>query len=201
MAEIKIEKKKPVWPWILLGVLIIALLIWFIGRDDDEDQEEIMEDVTEQVDTTDQIDNDKSDSPEALEMYTDYIRKGEDKMGLDHEYTHQAFTHLIKALEETAEANNYDLQQDLDSVNVKIDRIQRDPMSLNHANLIKDGFQSISNVFTNMQQAKFPDLDGEVAQLQQYANNLNVNKKTLEQKNIVKGFFDEAEQLLTEMNQ
>jgi len=29
MAEIKIEKKKPIWPWILI-LLIIAALIYFV---------------------------------------------------------------------------------------------------------------------------------------------------------------------------
>jgi hypothetical protein len=30
MAEIKIEKKKPVWPWILAGLLIAALLYFLL---------------------------------------------------------------------------------------------------------------------------------------------------------------------------
>jgi hypothetical protein len=35
MAEIKIEKKKPVWPWILV-LLVIAALIYFIFCRDNE---------------------------------------------------------------------------------------------------------------------------------------------------------------------
>jgi hypothetical protein len=37
MAEIKIEKKKPVWPWILVALVVIGLLIYFLtdnNRDD-----------------------------------------------------------------------------------------------------------------------------------------------------------------------
>lgn len=29
MAEIKIEKKNPIWPWILVGVIILALILYF----------------------------------------------------------------------------------------------------------------------------------------------------------------------------
>jgi hypothetical protein len=35
MAEIKIEKKKPVWPWIV-ALLIIAALIYFVFFRDNE---------------------------------------------------------------------------------------------------------------------------------------------------------------------
>ncbi|PBJ10101.1 hypothetical protein [Flavobacterium sp. ACN6] len=35
MAEIKIEKKKPVWPWIVV-VLLIAALIYYIFLKDHE---------------------------------------------------------------------------------------------------------------------------------------------------------------------
>jgi hypothetical protein len=30
MAEIKIEKKKTTWPWVLLGLVVIALLAYFL---------------------------------------------------------------------------------------------------------------------------------------------------------------------------
>jgi len=39
MAEIKIEKKKPVWPWIA-AVLIIGALIYYIFLRDHETQTE-----------------------------------------------------------------------------------------------------------------------------------------------------------------
>ncbi len=29
MAEIKIEKKKTIWPWVTLGAVIVALLLYF----------------------------------------------------------------------------------------------------------------------------------------------------------------------------
>ena len=37
MAEIKIEKKKPIWPWIL-AVVLIAALVYFIFLKDDGTQ-------------------------------------------------------------------------------------------------------------------------------------------------------------------
>lgn len=37
MAEIKIEKKKPVWPWII-AVLVIAAIIYYVFCVDHETQ-------------------------------------------------------------------------------------------------------------------------------------------------------------------
>jgi hypothetical protein len=39
MAEIKIEKKKPLWPWIV-AVLLIAALIYYMYSSDNETQSE-----------------------------------------------------------------------------------------------------------------------------------------------------------------
>lgn len=49
MAEIKIEKKTPIWPWILLAVAVIAILILvFSNSDDSVDVEDRRENKTEQ---------------------------------------------------------------------------------------------------------------------------------------------------------
>jgi hypothetical protein len=44
MAEIKIEKKKPIWPWVVVVLLISALLYFLFLRDNEtqtEDRTEI----------------------------------------------------------------------------------------------------------------------------------------------------------------
>lgn len=46
MAEIKIEKKKPVWPWILLILGLIALVYFLFFRDREAEQE-VIHDVEE----------------------------------------------------------------------------------------------------------------------------------------------------------
>ncbi len=40
MAEINIEKKKPVWPWIVAGIIVLLLILFLVGvfdRDNDVD--------------------------------------------------------------------------------------------------------------------------------------------------------------------
>jgi uncharacterized integral membrane protein len=48
MAEIKIEKKKSIWPWII-GIIILALLIYFLAfnkRNDNTTKSTSNEEVT-----------------------------------------------------------------------------------------------------------------------------------------------------------
>ncbi len=54
MAEIKIEKKAPVWPWILLTILLVGAFIYYLVAtnkvDVDRDGVKINNDRTEQMD-------------------------------------------------------------------------------------------------------------------------------------------------------
>ncbi|CAD0002159.1 MULTISPECIES: hypothetical protein [Flavobacterium] len=46
MAEIKIEKKRPVWPWIVAVLLIAGLLYYVFLRDDEVQSETTIENVS-----------------------------------------------------------------------------------------------------------------------------------------------------------
>jgi hypothetical protein len=57
MTEIKIEKKKPVWPWILLLLAIAALVYFLVFReteDGDTDMELNETESTSMINTADQ---------------------------------------------------------------------------------------------------------------------------------------------------
>ena len=49
MAEIKIEKKKPVWPWIIVALIVLGAIAYFVFYEEYED-EEIYE--NEEIDDT-----------------------------------------------------------------------------------------------------------------------------------------------------
>lgn len=55
MAEIKIEKKKPLWPWIVV-VLLIAALVYFVFLRDNEASSESSTQI-ENATSTDTISN------------------------------------------------------------------------------------------------------------------------------------------------
>lgn len=53
MAEIKVEKKKPVWPWILAALIILAIILYFVLNDNEgQDDMDMEDDHMEEVETT-----------------------------------------------------------------------------------------------------------------------------------------------------
>lgn len=109
MAEIKIEKKKPVWPWIVLVLLALGLIWYFYMRN--TDNRVIDNDIVgQQVDTTV---NENMDTYSSLDLYSSFIADTT-KMGVDHEYSMDALNRLIDAVEEKSYTHNVDLTTDLD---------------------------------------------------------------------------------------
>lgn len=53
MAEIKIEKKKPIWPWILLFLGVLALIYFLVIKDTENDPLDENRDTIE-IETTSQ---------------------------------------------------------------------------------------------------------------------------------------------------
>jgi len=66
MAEIKIEKKTPVWPWILLLLVLAALAYYFFFRDKEGEQE-----VIDEVDETTSMVTPQADENDTA-MYSAY---------------------------------------------------------------------------------------------------------------------------------
>jgi hypothetical protein len=80
MAEIKIRKKSPVWPWILLLILLIFGILYYLYYKGDE--------TTNTDDSTiEQIDDDSFDSPSEYEIQenSEWDEKVEDSISVNSE--------------------------------------------------------------------------------------------------------------------
>ncbi len=202
MADIDIEKKKPIWPWILLGLLIIAAIIafflWFdVDEDDDIDD---VEPVSVEDPVDDSVNNPAltSDTEGVIANYTAFLDEDKD-MGIGHEYTHSALTQLIAAVRDVADDLDVDVDADLAEAKANANDIMKDPMDVDHANKIRNAVQVIAGALVTIQQERFPQLGQESDKLRDYAQNIMPDTKTLNQKEDVKTFFQQAEDLLTKM--
>ncbi len=219
MAEIKIEKKKPIWPWIILVLVILAILYFLVFADDDGDMDDMDNVETEQVEETAWEEDDEtttwdeqtdttgwentgdtlSDSGQGVSGYLAYISDNS-KMGIDHEYTNNAIIHLMNAVQAKANDLNYDISADMQAVKQDAQVIQKAPMASTHADKIKSAGMKLANIIEKMQKEKFPNLSQDVNEVKTAAQNINGTTQTLEQKDQVKKFFDEAGDVLRKMS-
>lgn len=201
MAEIKIEKKKSIWPWILLAILALAVAWFFLRDSDDIDAFEDEENTTEQVLTEDDdtgMRNLVMNSTNVLSKYSAYIGDT-GKMGIDHEYSNDALNYLIDAVEATANMHEVDIQADIEEARKNASEIKVEPYAVDHADLIKNSGTIMTRALTTLQNAKFPNLQQDVADLETAVSAIDKDELTLDQKDEVNKFFKSAESLLLKM--
>jgi len=198
MAEIKIEKKPPVWPWILLGLLLLGgLIYWFTVRDNDRDT--LATDATDSAETMATGDMGNTEI-EAVAEYVAFVEGDTEAMGLDHEYTNEALKKLTAATEAVASQQNYDINADMGQVREYAGKVATDPYETSHANSIRKAADLLAGSLHKIQEAKFPALPNEAQSVVDAANKIDPDVLTLDQKPAVKGFFGEAASLLSKMN-
>ncbi|MDT0647311.1 hypothetical protein RM545_11480 [Zunongwangia sp. F260] len=205
MAEIKVEKKKPIWPWIIAGLIVLVILYFlFANGDDDEmidetEQEQVIDTTSIEEENTANWDNNRNDTVGGVDGYLSYIGD-ESRMGIDHEYTNNAIIYLMNAVQAKANELNVNIDADIEEIRQKAEKITQDPMATNHADKIKDAGSDLTNVIENLQEEQFPDLSQDVQEVKSAVQDIDGSVLTLEQKDKVNKFFDEAGDVLNKMS-
>ena len=194
MAEIKIEKKKSVWPWLLLVLAILAVIVYFIFFNNNSHE------AVATTDSTQATGADTSRNNGAVTAYLDYVDGGTGKMSLDHTYTSQALLKLVQAVKAKASDINYEVKADMDSANAYANEITQDPYETSHADKIRKVADMIGSTLGNMQRDKYPSLNMEANDVRQAAAGIKPDVLTLDQKEAVQSFLDKAATMLRKMN-
>jgi hypothetical protein len=132
--------------------------------------------------------------------YVNFIENNKEQMSLDHAYTNEALLTLIEATNAMANEVVYDVQADIEKVREYAKMISSDPFETTHADNIRNADDILTNVFQNIQKAKYPGLAVEVTALKSASEAIKPGILTLEQKDAVKNYFAEASDLLQKMN-
>ena len=90
-------------------------------------------------------------------------------MGLNHEFTNEAFRKLIAALNSKAAEANFSIAADLDKVKEHAEHITQDPFETTHANSIRKAADILSGAMKNLQTSKYPALNNEVMEVEKAA--------------------------------
>lgn len=200
MAEIRVEKKSPMWPWILIGLIILAVILYFVLSDDSNgDTDRTTTTTTEQTDQ----DRTRRDSPvnnQTVAAYVTFVQDSDREMGLDHEYSNEALKRLTEATKAMADEVNVDVERDLSVVRSNAQEIQQDPFETTHANKIRASAEKLSDALMTIQREAFPNLSNQASAVRNSAMEINPEELALDQRDAIKSFYDRAADLLRQMN-
>lgn len=199
MAEINIEKKKkPVWPWIV-AVLLLVAVIWILVDNDDDDG---MDDIPAQTEESayQEPDNDYQDAGDQQAMqsnqeagpamaYVNFVEENEAEIGLEHTYTHQALTHLSKALNDLSENPSQETKTKIDELTMQADQLMQNTYSGEHADMMSACFQSAADAIKSIQQEQYPDLQEQAGEVEQAAGEITGEDLATDQKEAIRNFF------------
>ena len=195
MTEIKIEKKKSVWPWILLVLGLLAAAWFLFFRNNKVDTTETADNTTEKGALVDIHENNS-----IVASYVTFINADTNKMGLNHAYASEALTKLTDAVDAMATEAGYDVKVDIAKAKQFANEITKDPLSTEHAHKIRMAADVLSTSLQNLQMAKYPGLNNEAAEVKNAASAIVPDTLTLDQRDKVKSFFRKAADLLNKMN-
>ena len=200
MAEIKIMKKKPVLPWIIVGIILLVIVIYFLGyyNSGDDVIDDSQNTAMNEDKPTDLIGINENNT--TVTEYINFIESNQNKMTLDHEYSNEAIIKLTAAVYAIADEVDVDVKSDLNKMEDDAEDITEKPLSDTHANSIRNAADNLTNAMQNIQKAKFPGLANEVNEVRKSSNAINPDVLTLNQKEQVKSFFYNSSHLLKKMN-
>lgn len=213
MADINVERKGPsIWPWII-GLIVLALLIWALAEmlgGDRADTAAVVDDTvprTTEVAPTTTTDPAAAGTaagaaamPAAVQEFERWVdrRDSQADMGLQHQYTTNGLRQLADALESLAQrhGDRPAVQQSIQNMRQQADRLQQsDAASTQHANMTRDAFTSAADAMDTMHREYHPqatDVEGPVSQVRQAAQGIETGTPLLQQQERVQTFFDRS---------
>jgi hypothetical protein len=226
MAEIKIEKKKPIWPWVLGGLILLMVVGFFLFSDNDNTRDResaytneangsgdvqgtVDEDRTTLSDRDVDANNQRNDNRQGygdrsngdnseVAEFVNYVRSDMKGMNLDHQTVNQAFTRLSDATTAKAKEVGYEAEN-LQQAKSTINQVTDDRYETTHADNIRKTAEIISDELAGLQQSKFPDLDNEANKVKKASESINPEELAMNQDDEIKDFLNEAADLLDKM--
>lgn len=200
MAELHLEHKhRTTWPWILAGVLLLALVLWLVfgrGERAGGDVADLTPPLGPAVTAPAATVGDGS-MPEAVSEYLGYVEanRAAPATGVAHEYAADGLRRLAAALGAVVEGDTVSavaVEPRLAELRERADAVQRNPEATNHALLASEAFVMAAALTTQIQQSAYPALAAEASEVRDAAAAITGDRPLLDQTAEVQRFFDRA---------
>lgn len=208
MAEIDIQEKRgtPIWPWILgiIALLVLVGVIWAVMQTgDDRDAAPMGADTVLAPEDTLAPAADREDG--AVADYLEFSRQPDEAdvdMGRQHQYTEEGLQQLVAALDEVIRRDTVGqqpLEERLDLVRERAERITEDPASPEHSGQVREAFTEAAALIEAVRDRRAPDqpaVDQHVDATRDAAESIDPGTPLLEQRETVHRFFRESAEAL-----
>lgn len=211
MAEIEVQKKKPSpWPWII-GLLVIALVVWGIAEMVGDDEPDLAEtDVTEEVATppaavpAEPEPSADAGSDAAFDQYSQFAQGfATAEMGREHELTADGIEQMIPAL--MVVARDMDVTDRLEELRQSVQRLRESPAdAASHAGTVESAFDEIAGLLEEARERAgeaAAAAEAQVQQVREAADAFQADRPLLDQRETVQRFFTAADQALRALHQ
>lgn len=207
MADIDVERKRsPTWIWWLLGLILLAVLIWALTRGGDDAETITPAPVAGPVVEGEDL----AALPAELQTFesqctTDAGTPTTD-MGAEHDFTVTCLQRLRDALGAIAvrdTVGGVDVQQQMDDYEQAVNDLEASAAdAATHSNLTRTAAMAGATVMEGMRDAYFQaasDVDEAAQGVRTAAEGINAQTALLEQRDAVRGFFRESADALRAM--
>lgn len=213
MAEIKIEKKKPMWPWILLVLIILGIIAYLVY--DNQDKIDLNDDFDDGI-TNEQV-LDSQTSPQDHSQTTDYSSNtynqyaafegsisDSTRIAVDSSYTKKAYYNLTKAVVNVADENSVEDSKelkDLREFSMLITKVSSPLGKKEDAKNFKTAGDKVVKVLEDIQSKNFPGLQSEVSDLKQINEKIDGYVNMNSQQTSIYEFLRKSRDILRTMNE
>ncbi|MCK0125073.1 hypothetical protein MWU76_11735 [Gelidibacter sp. F2691] len=211
MAEIKIEKKKPVWPWVILILVVLGIIAYFVYANDEDINDDFDDDITNEqvIDTTntqssyDSYNTGTTNS--SYDQFTAYDQSIADstRVAVDSSYTKKAFANLTKAVVQKADENNIEDSEaltDLRNFSSLITSISTTTKDTKGFKNFKTASDKVVKVMEDIQKKAYPSLQTQVADLKKTAAKVDGSVMMNKQQEQLYAFLRQSRDVLQMMN-
>ena len=206
MAELNVEKKKksPIG-WIILGIVVIGLIIWFATSNNEvkdtaadfrQDREQTSEYSREQSQAVTPYDGERgrTETNSRVQAFLTFVDE-EPKDSVSTAYVQEGINKLSDALmavsrEQTQGQDTWggELQQ----IKQEANKLQDRNLNTQHATVVRSAFSSAANLIQNIQNRYYPELKNEASDVMDAAQEIEDQELVSEQEDEIHSFFEEA---------
>ncbi|MFN6945454.1 MAG: hypothetical protein ACK4ND_10940 [Cytophagaceae bacterium] len=193
MADIRIQKKRPIWPWVAM-VIAGIFIIWIIVRVFDREQR--MANIEDPA-PADEHALHEPFVPEEVQAFLTFVQEKEagQDMGPVHAYTANGIKHLTNAMEALSRSANVEgisYGERRRQLYRRANFLQEDPAALTHSDTLRRALLNASAWMEHMQRQRFPGREYEVSRVRAAAEAVEPEQTLLDQRDQIDSFFYRA---------